>query len=69
MEIAERHGLDPVQMAHAFVNSRPFLTANIVGASKPEQLRTAIDSLDVTLSEAVLTEIEAVHAEISNPCP
>jgi aryl-alcohol dehydrogenase-like predicted oxidoreductase len=69
VEIAERHGLDPVQMAHAFVNSRPFLTANIVGASKPEQLRTAIDSLDVTLSEAVLTEIEAVHAEISNPCP
>ena len=32
-------GLDPAQMALAFVNSRPFLTSTIIGATTMEQLR------------------------------
>ncbi|MGO4264075.1 aldo/keto reductase, partial [Lysobacter sp. TAB13] len=45
--IAREAGLDPAQMALAFVNSRPFVTANIIGATTMEQLRTDIGSIDV----------------------
>ena len=69
VNLARDHGLDPAQMALAYVNSRPFLTANIIGATSMEQLQTDIDSIDVTLSEEVLAAIEAIHHEHSNPCP
>ena len=69
VDIAHRHGLDPAQMALAFVNSRPFLTSNIIGATTLEQLDSNIASEDLVLSQAALDEIEAVHHRISNPCP
>ncbi|MEH6406366.1 MAG: NADP(H)-dependent aldo-keto reductase [Leeuwenhoekiella sp.] len=68
-EIAKKHGLNFAQMSLAFVNERPFLTANIVGATSVEQLKENIDSIDLTLSDEVLKEIEAVHKAIPNPAP
>jgi aryl-alcohol dehydrogenase-like predicted oxidoreductase len=67
--LAHEHGLDPAQMALAFVNSRPFVTANIIGATSMEQLRTDIASVDVTLSAEVLTAIDDIQALIPDPCP
>jgi aryl-alcohol dehydrogenase-like predicted oxidoreductase len=67
--IAKRHGLDPAQMALAFVTSREFTTATIIGATTLAQLKTNITSIDVTLSPAVLEEIEQVHLDHSNPAP
>ncbi len=67
--LAKEHGLDPAQMALAYVNGRQFLTANIIGATSMEQLKTNIDSIDVKLSDDVLKGIEAIHAEFQNPCP
>ena len=67
--IARKHGLDPGQMALAFVNDRPFVTANIIGATTIEQLKTDIESIDLTLSADVLAEIEAVQTSIPDPCP
>jgi len=69
VEIARRHNLDPAQMALAWVNSRGFLTANIIGATSMEQLNTNIASIDLALSDEVLREIEAVHERNPNPCP
>jgi len=69
VDIARRHGLDPAQMALAFVNSRPFLTSNIIGATTLEQLESNLASESLSLDGAVLEEIEAVHRKISNPCP
>jgi aryl-alcohol dehydrogenase-like predicted oxidoreductase len=68
-EIAERHGLTLAQMALAFVNSRPFLTSNIIGATTMEQLRENIGSIGVKLGAEVLQEIEAVHDSLPNPAP
>ena len=68
-DIADRHGLSLAQMALAFVNSRPFLTANIIGATSMEQLKENISSIDLELDEAILTEIEAVHNRFPNPAP
>jgi aryl-alcohol dehydrogenase-like predicted oxidoreductase len=69
IDLAARHGLDAAVMAHAFVNSRPFLTANIIGATKVEHIQTALSSLDVTLSPEILTEIDAIHSRHPIPCP
>ncbi|MFQ5508755.1 MAG: NADP(H)-dependent aldo-keto reductase [Leptospirillia bacterium] len=67
--IAREHGIDPSQMALAFVNSRPFTTSTIIGATTLEQLKSNIASIDVTLSSEVLEGIEAVHNDFPNPCP
>ncbi len=61
MDVADKHGLDVCQMALAFVNDRPFVTANIIGATSMAQLKSNIDSIDVTLSQDVLNDIEAVY--------
>ncbi len=68
-KIAEQAGLDPAQMALAYVNTRSFLTSNIIGATTMEQLKANIDSVNVELSKDVLEEIEKTHHRIPNPCP
>lgn len=65
--LAQRHGLDPAQMALAFVNSRPFVTSNIIGATSLAQLKADIDSIDVKLTQEVLDGIEAIHRDQPNP--
>ena len=67
--LAAAHGLDPAQMALAFINRQPFLTSNIIGATTMEQLRINIDSAELVLSDEVLAGIETIHMEISNPAP
>ncbi|QKV19717.1 aldo/keto reductase [Oricola thermophila] len=67
LDIADRHGLEPAQMALAFVLSRPFTTAAIIGATGMDQLRTDIAAVDVELSEAVLDEIQAVYRKYPLP--
>ena len=68
-EIALKHGLTLTQLSLAFVNQLPFVTSNIIGATNLEQLKENIESIEITLSEEILKEIEAVHQEIPNPAP
>jgi aryl-alcohol dehydrogenase-like predicted oxidoreductase len=56
-------------MALAFVQSREFVNVTIIGASSLAQLETAIDSAQLTLSDALLEGIEAIHRRYTNPCP
>jgi aryl-alcohol dehydrogenase-like predicted oxidoreductase len=67
--LARQHGLDPAQMALAYVNTRPFLTSNIIGATTMAQLKSNIDSIEVKLSAEVLDGIEAIHRDHTYPCP
>lgn len=69
VNLARANGLDPAQMALAYVNTRRFMTANIIGATSMEQLKTNIDSVEVVLSEDVLKGIEELQQRYSNPCP
>lgn len=69
LEIARAHGLDPVHMAIAFVTQRPFVTANIIGATTVEQLRHDLGAVDCVLSADVLRDIHALHDRHPNPCP
>ena len=68
-DLAQAHELSLAQMSLAFVNSRPFVTSNIIGATNMKQLKENIASIDVKLSEEVLLGIEAIHDEIPNPAP
>jgi len=67
--IAREAGLDPAQMALAYVTSRPFVTSNLVGARTVEQLANDLGSDELTLPADVLDAIEAVHRDIPNPSP
>lgn len=69
IEIAQKHQLTPVQLALAFVNSRPFLTSNIIGATSMQQLKENIHSIDISLKQEVLDEIEEVQEAHPNPAP
>jgi aryl-alcohol dehydrogenase-like predicted oxidoreductase len=69
LSLAREFGLDPAQMALAFVNSRPFVTANIIGATSMEQLATDIASIDVTITPELEERIDAIHLVHTNPCP
>lgn len=69
INVAKKHGLSPAQMALSFVTSRPFVTSNIIGATTMDQLKENIASIELSLSDEVLSDIESVHSENSNPCP
>ncbi|WP_321865477.1 NADP(H)-dependent aldo-keto reductase [Paraburkholderia tropica] len=67
--LAKEHGLSPAQFALAFVNSRPFVTSNLIGATSMAQLKENIASVDVKLSADVLARIDALHELQPNPAP
>ncbi len=69
VQLARDHGLDPAQMALAFVNRQPFVTSNLIGATRMEQLRDNIASVELELSDEVLSGIEAIHNAHPNPAP
>lgn len=65
--VAARHGLDPCQMALAWLRSRPFPVIPIIGATTPEQLLSNINAIHITLSPEVLEEIAEAHR--AHPMP
>lgn len=67
--LAREHGLDPAQMALAYVTSRPFLTSNIIGATSTAQLHSNLASIELQLDEDLLARIEAIHVRHPNPSP
>ena len=67
--LAREFGLDPAQMALAFVNTRPFLTSTIIGATTMAQLEACVGSTKVALWPELEDRINAIHQEHCNPCP
>jgi aryl-alcohol dehydrogenase-like predicted oxidoreductase len=69
VSLARSQGLDPAQMALAYVASRPFVTSVIIGATGLDQLASNLKSVDLRLSPLVLSAIEEIHHNNPNPCP
>ncbi|MBB3213100.1 aryl-alcohol dehydrogenase-like predicted oxidoreductase [Herbaspirillum sp. Sphag1AN] len=67
--LARKYQIDPAQLALAYVNSRPFVTSNIIGATTLEQLRSNIDSVSVEITPEIIDGIEAIHKTQPNPAP
>jgi len=69
VNLARDYNLDPSQMALAYINSRKFITANIIGATNLAQLKSNIESVDLTLEDDLLDAIQAIHERYPNPSP
>ena len=69
LEIAKKNNLTLTELSLAFINQLPFVTSNIIGATKMSQLKENINSININLSDEVIAEINAVHDLIPNPAP
>ena len=69
LKIAEENNMTLAQMSLAFVNQQPFVTSTIIGATNIKQLKENIDSINATLSEDVLHQIDEIHSMMPNPAP
>lgn len=69
VELARQHGYSPVQLALAFVLSRPFVTSALSGATSLEQLAENLGSLAIELSDELIGQINAIHQRLPNPAP
>jgi len=67
--LARRHGIDPAQMALAYVMSRPFVLSTIIGCTSVEQLERDTAAATLKLEPELLQAIESVHAANPNPAP
>ena len=68
-KIAKKNTLSLTQLSQAFVNSRDFVTSNIIGATTMSQLKENVESINISLTEEVINEINLVHEKIPNPAP
>ena len=68
-KIANKYNISLTHLALAFVNTRPFVASNIIGATTMNQLKENIESIDIDLSEEILEEINEVHLNQPNPAP
>ena len=68
VNIAKKHGIPTSAFANAFVNDRPFVTSNIIGATSIKQLKENIDSVEISLKKEILDEIQEIHLRDPNPC-
>lgn len=69
LALARDIGVDPAQLAIAYVTSRPFVTANIIGATTMDQLRTDLDSMELRITPEIEQRIDEIHQLHSNPAP
>ena len=68
-KLAKESNMTMAQLAQAFVNTRPFVTSNIIGATTMEQLKENIDSVNIELSDEILSKIDVIHNNNPNPSP
>ena len=67
IQLARCYGLDPIHMALSWAMNRPFMGSVIFGATSQEQLEHILLGADLTLSDELVKEIDAVHK--SHPMP
>jgi len=68
-KLAKENNMTMAQLAQAFVNTRPFVTSNIIGATTMEQLKENIDSVNIELSDEIMSKINTIHNNNPNPSP
>jgi aryl-alcohol dehydrogenase-like predicted oxidoreductase len=68
-KLAKECKITMVQLAQAFVNSRPFVTSNIIGATTMDQLKENIQSVNIVLTDEMMDKINLIHNNNPNPSP
>ena len=68
-KISKKFNIDFTQMSLKFCEIQPFMTSVIIGATTMEQLKTNIESVNVSLSNEIINEINKIQKKYPNPCP
>lgn len=63
-KVARDTGFKPAQIAYAWVLSKPYVTAPIVGATKPWQLEEAVEALQIELKPSQIKYLEAAYKPV-----
>ena len=67
--LAQDFNLTMVQLAQSFVNSRPFVTSNIIGATTMDQLRENVESINIEFTDEMSDRVNEIHNNNPNPSP
>ena len=68
-KLAKDFNLTMVQLAQSFVNSRPFVTSNIIGATTMEQLKENVESINIEFTDEMMERVNEIHNNNPNPSP
>ena len=69
LNLAKELGISLTTLSLAFVNQRPFVTSNIIGATRLDQLEENINSIETELCDNTVAKINEIHNQIPNPAP
>ena len=68
-KLAKEFNLTMVQLAQSFVNSRPFVTSNIIGATTMDQLKENVESINIEFTDEMMERVNEIHNNNPNPSP
>ena len=68
-ELAQQHGLTLTQLAQKFVDTRPFVTTSIIGATTMDQLKENVEAFDIKWNNELEEGVNRIHKEIPSPAP
>ena len=68
-QLAKDFNLTMVQLAQSFVNSRPFVTSNIIGATTMGQLKENVQSINIEFTDEMMSRVNKIHNNNPNPSP
>ena len=68
-KIAKKHNINFTQMSLKFCEIQPFMTSVIIGATKMEQLKENIESVNIKLSDELIKDLNDIQKIYPNPCP
>ena len=68
-EIAQKNNLSLTQLSLAFVNDRPFVTSNIIGATTMSQLKENVESINIEFTDEMMERVNKIHNNNPNPSP
>ena len=68
-KLAKENNMTMAQLAQSFVNTRPFVTSNIIGATTMDQLRENIATVNIELTDEIMNKINVIHNNNPNPSP
>ena len=68
-KISKKYNISFAQMSIKFCEMQPFMTSVIIGATKMEQLKENIESVNINLNKELLKDLNDIQKIYPNPCP
>jgi aryl-alcohol dehydrogenase-like predicted oxidoreductase len=69
LDLAAELGVRPEALALKFVDTRPWVTSTIIGATSLEQLSANLAAFDLTWTDEMESRVNTLHEIYRNPCP